>query len=100
MNPTKYKKASWEVQKLLFDCTSSLVEGDSIASIDSVSVFDSSGKDVTSTIISGSPQLLDNSILVVVQAGSNGSTYKMRLRVVTAEGNKIEDSLKITVVDT
>jgi len=66
-----------------------------------VAVFDSSGVDVSSTLIQGTPARTGNYVYVTVKAGTDGQDYYGRIRVTLtkalSEDEKIEADFLIQV---
>ncbi len=54
--------------------------------------------DMSSEMISGSPSISSNKVYVTVYGGTDGTTYNLRLRVVTTNGDQIEDDLDVVVI--
>jgi|WetSurMetagenome_2_1015567.scaffolds.fasta_scaffold52450_3 hypothetical protein len=98
MKPSVWVKQPWEERLLEFDTATSLSTGDSISSVDSVKVFYNGLEQVA--MISGSPTISGNKVRQKIVGGTNGSDYVIRVRVVTTNGDKIEDELTMKVRDT
>lgn len=49
------------------------------------------------TMISGTPSLVGNKAYPKIVGGENGHSYWMRVRLITANGDKIEDDLRVLV---
>jgi hypothetical protein len=96
MKPYKWEKQPWEKRKLEFDFTLSLATGDSVASVSGATMW-SGTTDVSSEMISGDPSISSNKVYVTVYGGTDGTTYNLRLRVVTTNGDQIEDDLDVVV---
>ncbi len=97
MVPSTWIKQTWEVRKLEFDPTDALATGDSLSSVDTVKVYDSTGADKSTDMIEGSPQISGGKLYIVIKAGNAGEYYWLRIRVNTTNGDKIEDDLKVKV---
>jgi hypothetical protein len=98
MNPYIWTKQPSEVRKLEFDPAKALATSDTVTSATAV-VYDGD-TDVSSTMISGSVIISGNKVYVTIKAGTDGSTYWLRVRAVTTLGDTIEDDLKIVVKQT
>jgi hypothetical protein len=62
-------------------------------------MIDVNGIDVSATMISGTPSIDGNSVIVIVQAGTNGSDYTLRVRVKTTGLDIIQDNLIVLIRD-
>lgn len=96
MDPAIWTKQDWEERILEFDAAPSLATGDTVASISGVTVWEGT-TDKTITMLSGAASLVGNKVYAKIIAGTNGHTYSVRVRVVTTNGDKIEDDLKVLV---
>lgn len=100
MKPDTFTKNSWEKRKLEFDVINALASGDSVASISAVTVWrDSDSVETTSTMLSGTPSKSGNKVYANIQGGTDGVTYRVRVRVITTNGDYIEDTLHLVVSD-
>jgi len=95
MNPSIFIKQPWGKRRILIDFSDNLLPGDSIASIDSVAAF-LDGVDKTTEIIYGTT-LGGNKVYVTFMAGTSGNTYNIRFRLVSTNGDNIEDDLDLIV---
>lgn len=100
MTPSSWTKQPNEVRQLELDVTNALSSGDSVASVISCTVYDSSGTDVSASMISGTATVSSNKLYVTVQAGTHNCYYWLEAKVYTSNGDTIEDDLKIIVKDT
>jgi predicted alpha/beta superfamily hydrolase len=98
MTPTTFEKQPWEERQLEFDSSRSLATGDSLASVVSVDVLLEGI--VQSSMVSGSPTFVGNKVYQRVKGGDDGVEYSIRVRILTTNGDKIEDEITLQVVDT
>ena len=96
MEPTTWTKQAWEERLLEFDATNSLATGDALASVSGITVWEGT-TDKSATMISGAASILGNKAYVRVIGGTDGHSYWVRVRLVTANGDKIEDDLRLLV---
>jgi hypothetical protein len=96
MEPAAWTKQPWEERLLEFDAAPSLATGDSLASISAISVWEGT-TDKSLTMISGVPSIMGNKVYVRVIGGTDSHSYWVRLRLVTTNGDKIEDDLRLLV---
>jgi hypothetical protein len=99
MNPSVWVKQPWEERLLEFDASTALSTGDSVSSVDSVKVF-LNGLIEQAAMISGSPTIDVNKVRQKIVGGVDGSNYVIRVRIITANGDKIEDEITLKVRDT
>lgn len=98
MDPAVFSKQAWEQRKLEFDVTDSLATGDSLASVSGVTVWEGT-TEKTATMISGASSVSGNSAYATIIGGTHGHDYWVRVRLVTTNGDLIEDDLKLLVRD-
>lgn len=101
MEPAIWTKQVWEERTFEFDATDSLASGDSVASISGITVWEGT-TDQSATMISGTvphpvPYLVGNKAYALIIAGEDGHSYWVRVRLLTANGDKIEDDLRLLV---
>jgi hypothetical protein len=96
MEPAAWTKQPWEERVLEFDAANSLATGDALVSISGISVWEGT-TDKSLTMISGAPSLIGNKAYARVIGGTDGHSYWVRIRLVTANGDKIEDDLRLLV---
>jgi hypothetical protein len=96
MNPSVFIKQPWEKRQRVFNFADSLLPGDSLASITGVTAWLAT-VDKTSEIIYGAPSFLGNKVYVTFMAGTSGNTYNIRFRLVSTNGDDIEDDLDLIV---
>src|SRR4030042_4542970 len=96
MDPTKWIKEPWEERLLEFDPTNSIASGDSIASISGVTIWEGD-TEKTSTMIGGTPYLSEGMVYALIKGGEDGHDYWIRIRLITTNGDKIEDDLRLLV---
>jgi len=99
MNPYRFEKKSTEKRRLFFDTNHCLVGGDSLLEIDSITVVDSNGADVSSSLIFGTPSIAGNTVTITIQNGTNGKKYICRIRLKTTGLDIIQDNLAIFIID-
>ena len=81
-----------------FDVTPALSTGDSVASVDSVKVFLNGVEQAA--MISGSPTISGNKVRQKIVGGLDTVNYVIRVRLVTTNGDKIEDEITMKVRET
>ena len=96
MNPNTFRKQPWEERTLKFDVTKALADGDVLSSIDSVKCFlgatEATGM-VTTTSATG------NYVYAHLTGGVDNNDYVLRVRVLTDDGDKLEDELSVIIRD-
>lgn len=97
MNPSTFIKQPWEERQLEFDITNALATGDSLASVTSVTVLFNGASQTD--MVSGNPVIVGNKVYQKVISGVNNLDYTIRVRVVTTNGDKIEDEVTMKVRD-
>jgi len=98
MNPSVWVKQPWEERLVEFDVTPALSTGDSVASVDSVKVFLNGVEQAA--MISGSPTISGNKVRQKIVGGLDTVNYVIRVRLVTTNGDKIEDEITMKVRET
>ena len=98
MNPSVWVKQPWEERLLEFDASTALSTGDSVASVDSVKVFLNGVEQAA--MISGSPTIDVNKVRQKIVGGLDTVNYVIRVRLVTTNGDKIEDEITMKVRET
>jgi hypothetical protein len=96
MKPSVWIKQPWEERKLEFDCANALAVGDSVASVDSVSVL--LGGSAQAAMSEG-PTIIGNKVYCKIKGGTAGLDYVIRVRVNTTNGDKIEDDIALQIRD-
>lgn len=96
MEPHSWTKQAWEERTLRFDLTPSLATGDTPASVSGVTVWEGT-TEKTATMFSGPASISGNYVYAKIIAGESGHTYDVRLRVITTNGDRLEDDLKVLV---
>jgi hypothetical protein len=94
--PGPYTKQPWEEETIRVDCTPRLADGDSLQSA-TLTILDDEGNDVTSSMIDGSPSVNSPYIYAKIKAGESPNNYNLRVRGITANGEKIEADMQICV---
>lgn len=97
MKPAMFVKQPWEERTLEFDVTNALGTGDTLASVSSITVL--LGGVAQADMLSGSATTSGNIVYQKIIGGVNNSDYTIRVRVVTTNGDKIEDDLVMQVRD-
>jgi hypothetical protein len=98
MNPSVWVKQPWEERLLEFDAITALSTGDSVASVDSIKVFFNGLEQAA--MISGSPSIVGSKVRQKIVGGIDGNNYVIRVRIITTNGDKIEDEITLKVRDT
>lgn len=93
---SEWTKSPWETITISFDASNTVASDDSIASV-AVTVEDSDGTDVSSTMVEGTPSFSGTTISATIKAGTDGEDYVAFVRITTTAGEQIEDSLYIFV---
>ena len=98
MKPFIFTKQPWEERQLEFDVTNALATGDSVASVSSINIL---LDDVIQTsMASGASSITGNKVYQKVAGGHHGYDYNIRVRIITTNGDKIEDDLVMQVRET
>lgn len=98
MDPSFFVKKSLEKRYLEFDVSPALAVGDSLASITSVNIYNSDGTDVTSDITEGTPSIVGDKFYVWIKDGIEEERYKVNFWILTTNGEKIPDELKVKIL--
>lgn len=103
MKPETMVKSVWEKRRLEFDVTLALAAGDSVdefpMSPEGVTVIrNSDSEDVTVDMVSGDPTIVGNKIYTNITGGDQDEVYTVLIRVVTVNGDYIEDSIQLSVI--
>lgn len=98
MKPRSWTKQPFDERTLEFDVTNALGSGDSVSSVDSVTVY--YGDESQTEMVSGSPSVTGNKVYAKIIGGTAGLDYVVRVRVETTNGDKIEDELNLLVRNT
>lgn len=101
MEPSIWTKQTWEERTFEFDAVDSLAAGDSVASISGITIWEGT-TDKTLTMVSGTvlhpvPYLVGNKAYAFIIGGEDGHSYWVRVRLLTVNGDKIEDDLRLLV---
>jgi hypothetical protein len=96
MIPSSLVKQPYDKRRICIDFSDALYPGDTVSSVVGVTAWEGV-TDRTSTIISGSPALTGNKVYTILQAGSDGITYNIRIRVLTTNGDQLEDDISLVV---
>ena len=78
------------------DASGWIKDGDTIASIESVEVYDTAGS-LQSGMITNQAVSQSTKVAWKVKGGSAGSTYEVKIRIVTTAGEKFEDHALLEV---
>jgi hypothetical protein len=95
MIPSRWEKQVWPKRRLPFDASGAMISGDTILSYE-VKIFNGAGDDLSATMLAGSTNT-DTIVYVWVQAGTSGTVYFLRIRIITTLGEQIEDDLAIMI---
>jgi hypothetical protein len=95
MIPPFWTKQPSMKRRLSFDASKTMIVGDTIASHEA-KIFNPAGQDISDTMLAGSANT-DTVVYIWVQAGTNGSTYYLRIKITTTSGEIIEDDLSVIV---
>jgi len=99
---TNLPKASWSERRISHDFSDDLAAGDTIASIDSIKVFDdTTGTDLTATAIRVASEQIDagaESVSAVYIGGTPGQIYRLEAKVVTTGGEKLSFAIVMRIV--
>jgi hypothetical protein len=96
IEPAIWTKQPYEERMLEFDAADSLASGDSVSSIVGITVWEGA-VDKSATMVSGAPSLVGNKAYAKIIAGTTGHSYWIRIRLLTANGDKIEEDLRLLV---
>lgn len=96
MIPSALIKQPWERRRIKVDFSNALAAGDTVASISGVTAWEDS-TERTSTVIHGSPTVSGNEVFLYLTDGVDGTTYNIRIRVLTSNGDQIEEDLDLVV---
>src|SRR4030042_1545919 len=96
IEPSIWTKQAYEERLLEFDATDALATGDSVASIVSITVWEGI-TDRSATMVDGAPFLDGNKAYAKIIAGEDGHSYWIRIRLLTVNGDTIEEDLRLLV---
>lgn len=96
MEPFIWTKQPFEERTLEFDVANALATGDSLASISGITIWEGT-MEKTLTMLSGTPSIVDDKAYAKIIGGEDGHNYWIRIRLITTNGDKIEDDLKMLV---
>ena len=99
MEPTIWTKQDFEERTLEFDATDSLATGDSASSV-LITVWEGTTACLTmigAPVLHPVPYLVGNKAYAQIVGGEDGHSYWVRVRVTTADGDIIEDDLRLLV---
>jgi len=96
MEPSIWTKQTYEERLLEFDATDALATGDSLLSVVGITVWEGT-TDKSATMVDGAPSMLGNKAYAKIIGGEDGHSYWVRVRLLTANGDKIEDDLRLLV---
>lgn len=96
MEPSIWTKQTWEERLLEFDATDALATGDTLASVSGITVWEGA-TDKTATMFSGPASITGNKVYAKIIGGEDGHSYWVRVRLLTTNGDKIEDDLRLLV---
>jgi hypothetical protein len=95
MNPSTWEKQPWEERILEFDTSPSLAVGDSLNSVSSINVTLNGVSQAS--MLSGSPTIVGSKVYQKIIGGEHGKDYEVSVRIITTNGEKIEDDLTVRV---
>lgn len=99
---TNLPKAAWAERRISHDFSDDLATGDTIASIDSIKVFDdSTNVDITATAKRVGSEQIDEgneSVSAVYIGGTPGQVYRMEAKVVTAGTERLPFAIVMRIV--
>jgi len=96
MEPAVWTKQVWDERLLEFDATDALATGDTVASVSGVTVWEGT-TEKTLTMFSGPASIVANKVYAKIIGGEDGHSYWVRVRLITTNGDKIEDDLRLLV---
>jgi hypothetical protein len=98
MEPAIWTKQTWDERLLEFDATDALATGDSVkaGSVVDVTVWEGI-TDMTATMFVGPASIVGNKVYAKIIGGTDTHSYWVRIRVLTTNGDKIEDDLRLLV---
>ena len=98
---TNLPKPAWDERRIAHDFADDLAVGDTIASIDSISVSDGdTGDDITASAKGAASNQIDTgnkSVSAIYKGGTPGQKYKMVARVLTANGEKLSAIIQMAI---
>ena len=92
-----FTKQPSEIFTVSMDFSRRLVSGETLSS--KTVTATAGGQDATSTVIDSS-SIDGTDVDVKVKAGSDGTDYKITIKVTTSTGNVFEDEITMTVTET
>ena len=98
MQTDSWKKTSYEQMIVSFDCSNLIATGDTISTA-AVTIYDQDEVDVSSTMVNGTASIDGTTVTQSIKAGTDGQNYLAKLKLVTAAGDNLEDTLNIRVRD-
>ena len=98
LSPDTYIKQPSEKEYIELKFDERVADGDSLSSITECKCYDEDGTDTTAAMIV-SPVIVSNSVKLWVQAGTAAKKYDLTVKVETTDGYKLEEDLKILVVE-
>lgn len=90
------KKQPREVKPIILDWVNRLPPGSTISDVD-VEVKNSSGDDLSNTIISGTPSYSGTKTTCYVQAGTDGQRLKVTFIVTFDDGTVLEQDIPLII---
>jgi len=100
MNPSICKKQPWDERQLEFDVSNALASGDTLSASLTPVVEVLLGDVVQAGMVSGTVAKQGNKVYAKIVGGTNRVDYTVRVRVITTNGDKIEDEIIMQVRDT
>jgi hypothetical protein len=100
MKPAYWEKQPWEDRLLALNLSEAVAAGDSLSGSATVTVYDTSGTDVSSTMTTAPPTVTGNTVYFRIKGGTHGHRYWAEVRgTTTVNSDKIEEDLLIIVSD-
>jgi len=96
MEPSIWTKQTYEERLLEFDAVDALATGDSIDSVVDITVWEGS-TDKTLTMFVGPATFSGTKVYAKIIGGTDRHSYWVRVRLLTTNGDKIEDDLRLLV---
>ena len=94
--PNRFVKQPAEREQLAIEFEDRLATGDSLGSITECKCYNAAGTDVTSDLIE-SPTVVGTQVKFWCKGGTDSNVYDLTLKVLTVNGFKLEEDLKIEV---
>ena len=96
--PGTYTKQPSEREYIEIKFDERVADGDSLSSITECKCYDEDGTDTTADMVV-TPVIVSNSVKLWVQAGTKDKKYDLTVKAETTNGYKLEEDLKISVLE-